>query len=74
MESSCGTLVKKRMEGAGKRWGIEGADAVLKLRSLKMSNADDLADFAKFRARRERRRLYGARPGYRPAVHLEDAA
>jgi len=64
VESSCGTLVKHRMEGAGKRWGIEGADAVLKLRSLKMSNANDLADFARYRARRERHRLYGARPQY----------
>jgi len=74
VESSCGTLVKHRMEGAGKRWGIEGADAVLRLRSLKMSNDNDLVDFVKFRARRERSRLYGAHQGYRPVAHLEAAA
>ncbi len=74
VESSCGTLVKHRMEGAGMRWGIEGADAVLKLRSLKMSNDNDLADFNRFRTRRERRRLYGARPGYRLAEDLDEAA
>jgi hypothetical protein len=74
VESSCGTLVKNRMEGSGKRWGIEGADAVLKLRSLKMSNDNDLPDFTRFRARRERRRLYGARPSYRTMEALDAAA
>lgn len=59
VESSCGTLVKHRMEGAGKRWGILGAEAILKLRSLKMSNNNDLLDFARFRAKREKERLYG---------------
>lgn len=59
VESSCGTLVAHRMEGSGKRWGIVGAEAVLKLRSLKMSNANDLRDFAKFRAKREHILLYG---------------
>ena len=74
VESSCGTLVKHRMEGAGMRWGIKGADAVLKLRSLKMSNGNDLADFTQFRARRERHRLYEARSMYGFAEYLDEAA
>jgi len=56
-ESTCG-LVKHRMEGNGKRWGIPGAEAILTLRSLSLSHDNDLPDFSKFRARREKARLY----------------
>ena len=38
VESSCGHTVKKRMEGTGRRWSIEGAEAVLLLRSIYTSN------------------------------------
>ena len=62
------------MEGSGKRSGIPGAEAVLKLRSLKMSNGNDLIDFAKFRARQERNRLYGRRQRFKPLDHNSKAA
>ena len=34
VESSCGHTVKDRMEGTGRRWSIEGAEAILLLRSV----------------------------------------
>jgi hypothetical protein len=38
VESSCGHTVKNRMEGTGRRWSIEGAEATLLLRSIYTSN------------------------------------
>ena len=34
VESSCGHTVKDRMEGTGRRWSTEGAEAILLLRSV----------------------------------------
>ena len=51
VESACGAVVKHRMEGAGKRWSLTGAEAMLTLRSLKKSHDHDLRDYWKFRAR-----------------------
>ncbi len=38
VESACGHLVKHRTEISGARWGIPGAEAILKLRSILKSN------------------------------------
>ena len=38
VESACGSVVKDRMEGCGKRWSVDGAESVLILRSLEKSN------------------------------------
>lgn len=38
VESACGSVVKHRMEGEGKRWSLKGAEAILALRSLKKSH------------------------------------
>lgn len=38
VESTCGHLVKDRMERSGCRWDIQGAEAILKLRSVKTSH------------------------------------
>jgi hypothetical protein len=37
VESACGHLVKNRMEKAGARWSLPGAEAVLRLRALRAS-------------------------------------
>ena len=34
VESTCGHTVKDRMEGTGRRWSIDGAEAILLLRSV----------------------------------------
>jgi hypothetical protein len=44
VESACGSVVKHRMEGEGKRWSLKGAEAMLALRSLKKSRDNDLRD------------------------------
>jgi hypothetical protein len=74
VESACGSVVKHRMEGEGKRWSLEGAEAILALRSLKKSHDNDLRDYWRFRARQERTRLYGRKPKYRPTVRLRCVA
>lgn len=70
VESACGSLVKHRMEGNGKRWGIPGAEAILLLRSLKQSHNNDLQEYWKFRAHQEHDRLYAEQANYRPSPAL----
>lgn len=41
IEGACRHLIQDRMGRTGARWGLEGAEAVLKLRSLKVSNEFD---------------------------------
>jgi hypothetical protein len=74
VESACGSVVKHRMEGEGKRWSLAGAEAMLALRSLKKSHENDLRTYWRFRARQERVRLYARNPKYRPAPRLRRIA
>ena len=74
VESACGSVVKHRMEGEGKRWSLEGAEAILALRSLKKSHDNDLRAYWRFRARQVRARLYGRKPKYRPMPRLRRVA
>ena len=66
VESACGSVVKHRMEGEGKRWSLAGAEAILALRSLKKSHANDLRAYWRFHAQQERGRRYAQRPHYQP--------
>ena len=74
VESACGSVVKHRMEGEGKRWSLAGAEAILALRSLKKSHDNDLRDYWRFHARQVRLRLYGRRAKYRPTERLKRVA
>ena len=74
VESACGSVVKHRMEGEGKRWSLQGAEAMLALRSLKKSHDNDLRDYWRFRARQERTRLYARKLTYRPTARLRRVA
>jgi len=74
VESACGSVVKHRMEGEGKRWSLAGAEAMLTLRSLKKSHDHDLRAYWRFRARQERVRLYARKPKYRPTPRLRRVA
>lgn len=60
VESACGMLVCDRMDFAGARWHLRGAEAVLKMRALKKSN--EWEAYQEFRKEREYERLY-ARTG-----------
>jgi hypothetical protein len=66
VESACGSVVKHRREGEGKRWSLDGAEAILALRSLRKSHANDLRAYWRFHAQQERVRRYAQRPHYRP--------
>ena len=66
VESACGSVVKHRMEGEGNRWSLAGAEAILALRSLKKSHANDLRAYWRFHAQQERGRRYAQRPHYQP--------
>jgi hypothetical protein len=74
VESACGSVVKHRMEGEGKRWSLAGAEAILTLRSLKKSHDNDLRDYWRFHARQGRVRLYASKPKYRPTARLRRVA
>jgi hypothetical protein len=54
IEGACRWLVKDRMEVAGARWGLEGAEAVLKLRAL-VGNGD-FDDYFAYHLTQEKRR------------------
>lgn len=51
IEGTCRSLVKDRMDITGARWGLQGAEAVLKLRALRASG--DLDDYLEYHRRRE---------------------
>jgi len=56
VESTCGHTVKKRMEGTGRWWSIEGAESTLLLRSIYTSN--DWNAHWQAHMRMERKALY----------------
>jgi len=57
VEGACRHLVKDRMEGAGMRWTIAGAQAVLKLRAVYLNG--DWDAFWHFHMHREAQRRFG---------------
>jgi hypothetical protein len=66
IEGACRWLVKDRMDITGARWGLDGAEAILKLRAL-ISNGD-FGDYRAFHLRQEHQRIYHAR--YRASFTL----
>ena len=74
VESACGSVVKHRREGEGKRWSLAGAEAMLALRSLKKSHDNALRASWRFCACQERDRLYARKPQYRPTPRLRRVA
>jgi hypothetical protein len=59
IEGACRHLVKDRMDRTGARWGLDGAEAVLKLRAL-VSNGD-FNEYWRFHLSREQQRVHLAR-------------
>jgi len=59
IEGACRHLVKDRLDLTGSRWGLNGAEAILKLRALR-SNAD-FDEYWRFHLDRERHRVHEAR-------------
>ena len=57
VEGACKNLVKDRMERSGMRWCLPRAEAVLKLRAIKLSG--DMDEYWRSHIKREQERLYG---------------
>lgn len=69
IEGACRHLIKDRMDITGARWGLDGAEAVLKLRSLRSSG--DLDEYWRFHERSELCRNHLERyKGKPPATEL----
>ena len=66
IEGACRHLVKDRMDITGARWGLDGAEAILKLRAL-ISNGD-FDQYWRFHLRKEHERIHNAQ--YRESVIL----
>jgi hypothetical protein len=56
VEGACKNLIKDRMERSGMRWGLAGAEAMIRLRSLYLSG--DLDDYWDFHLEQVHRRLH----------------
>ncbi len=56
IEGACRYVVKDRMERAGMRWTVEGAQAMLALRTTYING--HWKEFQKYRVKQERQRLY----------------
>jgi len=59
IEGACRHLVKDRMDITGARWGLEGAEAVLKLRALRSNG--DFSTYWAFHLAQERDRVHASR-------------
>jgi hypothetical protein len=59
IEGACRHLVKDRMDITGARWGLDGAEAILKLRALIASG--DFDEYWPFHLRQEHRRVHQSR-------------
>jgi hypothetical protein len=64
IEGACRHLVKDRMDRTGARWGLDGAEAVLRLRALVING--DFDAYWQFHLSREQERVHLAR--YAPDV------
>ena len=62
IEGTCKNLINDRMERSGMRWSPEGAEAILKLRALHLTDHWD--DFWEFSIAREKRTLYSYYPSF----------
>jgi hypothetical protein len=62
IEGAARWLIKDRMQVTGARWGLDGAEAVLKLRAL-VGNGD-FDDYFAFHLKQEKRRNHDSRYGY----------
>jgi hypothetical protein len=58
VEGACGHLVKDRMEQAGMRWTLSGAQALLDLRAVRING--DWEAYWQFHRQQQHHRLYGA--------------
>ena len=56
IEGACRHFVKDRMERAGMRWTVKGAQAMLNMRSVSLNG--DFEEFNQYRIREKTKKLY----------------
>lgn len=66
IEGAARWLIKDRMDIAGARWGLDGAEAVLKLRAL--AGSGDFDDYAGYHFRQEKLRNHDSRYQKKPQL------
>lgn len=59
IEGACRHLVKDRLDLTGARWGLQGAQAILKLRALRSN--DDWDNYWTFHVNQQRHRTHETR-------------
>jgi hypothetical protein len=59
IEGACRHLVKDRLDLTGARWGLHGAEAILKLRALRSNG--DLDEYWHYHLDREQQRVHQSR-------------
>jgi hypothetical protein len=59
IEGACRHLVKDRLDLTGSRWGLEGAESILKLRALRSNG--DFTEYWRFHLDNEQHRVHEAR-------------
>ena len=59
IEGACRHLVKDRMDITGARWGLHGAEAILKLRAVRSNG--DLGEYWDYHLSREKQRVHQSR-------------
>ncbi len=59
IEGACRHIVKDRMDITGARWGLEGAETILKLRALRANS--DCSPYWQFHLAQERSRAHESR-------------
>lgn len=59
IEGACRHLIKDRMDLTGARWGLQGAEAILKLRAIRSNN--DFDEYWTYHLARERQRNHQSR-------------
>jgi hypothetical protein len=64
IEGACRHLIKDRMDITGARWGLPGAEAILKLRAL--TSNGDFNDYWNYHLKREHQRIHQTR--YQPTA------
>ena len=69
IEGACRHLVGDRMDLTGARWGLQGAEAVLKLRALRSSG--DFDAYWRFHQKREHQRNHAVRYADGEVPHLD---
>ena len=72
VEGACGHLVKDRMEQAGMRWTVEGAQAILDLRAVRLNGHWDA--YWHFHRQQQHQRLYRTPSTKTPEEKLFDQA